>query len=203
MLEKQKGCCWWRQWLYIRDPRPNTLYIAGNGFVVPEQRWTFHIACLMGCHSFFQKIIVAQNLTENLTPSAGHCLGSHSPLCMYLLALVPPTWQHLFMLLPKSATCYMWRGVEISFPQSHTLLFHLCFQSHAHCRELMGAGSSAELKAPTPDHHAQRELCTYERQSVLLWDFCSAFKTPIHTQSWAWNSVPYNPHRSLFLSLYC
>lgn len=45
----------------------------------------------------------------------------------------------------------------------------------------MGPGSSAERKPFTTDqtcHHVQRELCAYERESVLLWDSCSAFKAP-------------------------
>lgn len=31
-------------------------------------------------------------------------------------------------------------------------------------------------KASTTDHHAQRELCAYKRQLLLLWDSCSLFK---------------------------
>lgn len=67
-------------------------------------------------------------------------LGSHSSLCISLLVPVPPTWQHLFMLLPKFVVCYMGE------------------------------------KASTTDHHAQRELCAYERQLLLLCDSCSIFK---------------------------
>lgn len=58
----------------------------------------------------------------------------------------------------------------------------LHFESHAYGRGLMGTGSSAALKAPTMDHHAQRELCAYERQSYCTMRFLLSLQGPIHTQ---------------------
>lgn len=103
---------------YIHDTLPDSLYISGNGFRFPEHRWTSHITCLMACHPFFQEIVVEKKLTENLM------LGSHSPLCISLLVPVPPTWQHLFMLLPNFALCYM--GEKASTMDHHAQKGAVC-----------------------------------------------------------------------------
>lgn len=107
--------------------------------------------------------------------------GIPQPFVHISVSSWPTHWQHLFMLLPKSAPCYMGEN-ELHLPQNHKLLFSLYIQSHAYNRELTWTGSSAELKTPTSGHHTQKDLCAYERQRQCCYE-TSALSSRSHSRS--------------------
>lgn len=141
-----------RKWIHVSWAEVNFLHCLSDGmspFLSRNHSW--------------------ENLSENLMPAVAHCLGSHSPSSISLLVPVPPIWQHLFMLLPKFATCYM--GEKASATDRHAQR-ELCARER---QLLLLWDSCSAFEAPFAPNEERVKAFKKFFKKINLWRFMAVF----------------------------